>query len=262
MKVVSVVLCASLMGKSFAKDLYALIPLVISGILSSPLMVLLNQKGNGNGFFCRAGSNVTTIFISISWVFSMPSSWYTLQPRLRQSKATRTTAIDSSSKITRAYDAQTSQHHRTAHALQNMVAAGIEGNTSTKNLPGFAFWSQRMHPKKNPNWQPSSRAGDNTHHYEDTENLYRSWNSFWWPGTRAKKIRENVIHPNVYSKDIVSKWIRPQVWLQDSGTTLVTASNWGFQEKSLWFPMRLSKRHHQVQDHDPGPSLPSTIGKT
>lgn len=43
--------------------------------------------------------------------------------------------------------------------------------------------------------------------YEDTENLYLELKSLLMTDPKEKKLPENIRYPNVYSKDIVAKWI-------------------------------------------------------
>lgn len=46
-----------------------------------------------------------------------------------------------------------------------------------------------------------------THHYQDTENLYLELKSLLMTNPKQKTIPENISYPKVYERDIVEKWL-------------------------------------------------------
>ena len=85
--------------KSLLKDLYALIPLVFSGLICLTLIFLLRQKYNADPAFIETLTNITTIFISISGFLAAIIMVYLASSALVL-KNNRVIIIDSLSKIT------------------------------------------------------------------------------------------------------------------------------------------------------------------
>lgn len=86
-------------NKSFFKDLYAIIPLVFSGLLCITLVFLLWKKTNINQDFITTLKDSSSIFISISGFLSAIIMVY-LVASVAGIKNNRLTIIDSLSKIT------------------------------------------------------------------------------------------------------------------------------------------------------------------
>ncbi|MEZ4794155.1 MAG: hypothetical protein R2773_01550 [Flavobacteriaceae bacterium] len=190
------------------------------------LIFLLYQKVTVTASFAETLSNVTTIFISISGFLAAIIMVY-LAAAAVNLKATRTTAIDSLSKIT-----QKMHNFRSIIELlmrSKMWLPGLKEYID-EEFAGLTFFEVKEFYKGKS--KLAIEFLQEQHHYEDTENLYLELKSLLMTDPREKKIPENIRYPNVYSKDIVSKWIEHKC---GSGLWYYFGYKYGDFKKSLDF---------------------------
>jgi hypothetical protein len=190
-----------LKSKSFFKDLYALIPLVISGILCIFLIFLLYQKTSTNIDFITKLEGTSSIFISISGFLAAIIMVYMASAAVGL-KSTRSNAIDALSKVT-----QKMHNFRSIIELlmrSKMWLSGLKEYID-EEFVGLTFFDVKEFYKGKS--KLAIEFLQEQKHYEDTESLYLELKSLLMTDPKEKKIPENLHYPSVYSKDIVSKWI-------------------------------------------------------
>jgi len=187
--------------KPFYKDMYALIPLVFSGLLCITLIFLLWQKTNANPDFNATLTNITTIFISISGFLAAIIMVYLASSALGL-KSNRTNVIDNLSKIT-----------QKMHNFREIVTLLLQ---SKMWLPGLKEYIDEEFSGLNffevkEFYKGKSKLAieflQESHHYGDTENLYLELKSLLMTKPKEKKIPKNLHFPNIYDKEIIEKWL-------------------------------------------------------
>ncbi len=211
-------------GKSFYKDLYALIPLVISGILCISLIFLLYQKTSTDIDFITTLEGTTTIFISISGFLSAIIMIYLAAASVAL-KSTRSNAIEALSKVT-----------QKMHNFRSIIELLMR---SKMWLPGLKEYideefSELTFFDVKEFYKGKSRLAieflQEHKQYDDTENLYLELKSLLMTNPKEKKIPENLRYPSVYSKDIVTKWLEHKC---GSGLWYYFGYKYGDYKKSL-----------------------------
>lgn len=188
-------------GKSFSKDLYAIIPLVISGLLCIALIFLLWEKAVSEESFAATLSSVTSVFIAISGFLAAIIMVY-LAAAAFNLKTTRKTAIDALSKIT-----QKMHHFRSIIELllnSKMWLAGLKEYID-EEFAGLTFFEVKEFYKGKS--KLAIEFLQEHHNFQDTETLYLELKSLLMTDPKEKKLPENISYPRVYNKEIVTKWI-------------------------------------------------------
>jgi len=188
-------------SKSFVKDLYALIPLVLSGLLCIGLIFVLQQKITTDISFVATLTNLSTIFLSISGftaaIIMIYLAWVTLHM-----KGARVTAIEGLSKIT-----QKMHNFRTIIDLlmrSKMWLPGLKEYID-EEFVGLTFFDVKEFYKGKS--KLAIEFLQESHHYEDTENLYLEMKSLVLTSPKEKSVPETIRYPNMYDKDMVAKWL-------------------------------------------------------
>ena len=188
-------------SKSFVKDLYALIPLVLSGLLCIGLIFVLQQKITNDISFVATLTNLSTTFLSISGftaaIIMIYLAWVTLHM-----KGARVTAIEGLSKIT-----QKMHNFRTIIDLlmrSKMWLPGLKEYIDDEFV-GLTFFEVKEFYKGKS--KLAIEFLQESHHYEDTENLYWEMKSLVLTSHKEKTVPETIRYPNMYNKDIVAKWL-------------------------------------------------------
>lgn len=188
-------------NKSFFRDLYALIPLVLSGLICIALIFLLWQKSNGDETFVATLNNVTTIFISISGFLAAIIMVY-LASAAANLKLTRNKVIDTVGKYT-----------QKMHSFRSIIELLMQ---SKMWLPGLKEYIDDEFAGLNffevkEFYKGKSKLAieflQESHRYEDTENLYLELKSLLMTHPKEKKLPENIRYPKVYDREIVAKWL-------------------------------------------------------
>ncbi|MCB0456171.1 MAG: hypothetical protein R2776_06750 [Flavobacteriaceae bacterium] len=188
-------------GKSLKSDLYAIIPLVISGLLCISLIFLLWEKVSSEENFGNTLKSVATVFIAISGFLAAIIMVYLAAAALNL-KTTRKTAIDALSKIT-----QKMHHFRNIIELllnSKMWLAGLKEYID-EEFAGLTFFEVKEFYKGKS--KLAIEFLQEHHNFQDTETLYLELKSLLMTDPKEKKLPENISYPRVYNKDIVSKWI-------------------------------------------------------
>ncbi|MBX2828594.1 MAG: hypothetical protein KTR22_10545 [Flavobacteriaceae bacterium] len=188
-------------AKSFFKDVYAIIPLFISGLLCIGLIFLLWQKHTSDVTFAQTLQDITTIFISISGILAALIMMY-LAFMASSLKRLRDDAIDTLSKIT-----QKMHNFRSIIELlmrSKMWLPGLKEYID-EEFAGLTFFEVKEFYKGKS--KLAIEFLQESHHYEDTENLYLELKSLLMTSPRDKSIPESIRYPKIYSQDIVSKWL-------------------------------------------------------
>lgn len=188
-------------NKSFLKDLYALIPLVFSGLLCITLVFLLWQKTSVKPDFIEVLKDSSSIFISISGFLSAIIMVY-LAASVVGLKNNRLMVIDNLSKIT-----QKMHHFRNIIEIllsSKMWLPGLKEYIN-EEFDGLTFFEVKEFYKGKS--KLAIEFLQESHHYGDTENLYLELKSFLYSKPKEKKVPNNVIYPKIYNKDLVGKWL-------------------------------------------------------
>ena len=187
--------------KSFFKDLFSVIPLVFSGMLSIGLAFLLWQKSDTSLDFVLQLSDLSIVFISISGFLSAIIMVY-LSAAAMGMKGSRNSAIDSLSKIT-----QKMHNFRTIIDLlmkSKMWLPGLKEYIDDE-FQGLTFFDVKEFYKGKSKLAIEFLQESNN--YGDTENLYLELKSMLMTSPKEKNIPEEINYPGYYNKEIVAKWL-------------------------------------------------------
>ena len=187
--------------KSFQKDIYAVIPVVISGILCMGIAFLLWKKLQASPDFINTLTEVSTVFISISGFLSAIIMVY-LAASAMGLKTNRHTAIDHLSKIT-----QKMHDFRTIIDILYRSKLWLPGlqDYIDDEFEGLTFFEVKDFYKGNS--KLAIEFLQENHNYQDTENLYLEMKSLLLTSPRQKKVPETINYPEVYDRAIVQKWL-------------------------------------------------------
>jgi hypothetical protein len=188
-------------NKSFVKDLSALIPLVLSGFLCIGLIFFLQQKIASDISFATTLADLSSIFLSLSGFLAAIIMIYLAWVAINM-KNTRSLAIDSLSKIT-----QKMHSFRTIIDIlmrSKMWLPGLKEYIDDE-FAGLNFFEVKEFYKGKS--KLAIEFLQESHHYEDTENLYLEMKSLLMTSPRDKAIPESIKFPRMYNKDMVSKWL-------------------------------------------------------
>jgi hypothetical protein len=188
-------------SKSFVKDLYALIPLVFSGLLCIALSFLLWQKTTSNPDFTLQLTSLSTVFISISGFLSAIIMVYLAASALGL-KSNRNEAVNDLSIVT-----QKMHNFRSIIELLMQSKMWLPGLKEyiDEEFSGLTFFDVKEFYKGKS--KLAIEFLQEKHNYADTENLYLELKSLLMTSPREKTIPENISFPKSYNKDIVSKWL-------------------------------------------------------
>ncbi|MDC8004616.1 hypothetical protein POV27_11195 [Aureisphaera galaxeae] len=188
-------------ANSFFKDLYAVIPLFISGLLCIGLILLLWQKQTVDVTFAKTLEDITTVFMAISGILATVIMVY-LAFMASSLKRLRDDAIDTLSKIT-----QKMHNFRSIIELlmrSKMWLPGLREYIDDE-FAGLTFFDVKEFYKGKS--KLAIEFLQESHHYEDTENLYLELKSLLMTSPKEKNIPESIRYPKIYHQDIVAKWL-------------------------------------------------------
>tara|TARA_R100000935_G_scaffold58415_1_gene95317 strand:+ start:18005 stop:19018 length:1014 start_codon:yes stop_codon:yes gene_type:complete len=187
--------------KALVQDVYAVIPLVFSGVLCIALIFLLRQKATTSPEFIGQLSGLATIFIGISGITAALLMVYLASATMRL-KAVKNAAVDHLSSIT-----QKMHHFRNIIDLlyrSKMWLPGLKEYIDDE-FEGLTFFEVKEFYKGKSKLAIEFLQENNS--FEDTENLYLEMKSMLMTKPNDKRIPENIVYPSSYSKDIVAKWL-------------------------------------------------------
>ncbi len=187
---------------SFFKDLYAIIPLVFSGLLCIGLIFLLDRKEAVIATFAQTLTNLSTIFISISGFLAAIIMVYLAAAAMRL-KSTKEIVIDHLSKVT-----QQMHNFRSIVELLFRSKLWLPGLNEyiDDEFEGLTFFEVKEFYKGKS--KLAIEFLQEHHNYADTENLYLEMKSLLMTTPKEKRIPENIGYPSVYDKDMVEKWLQ------------------------------------------------------
>lgn len=187
--------------RSFFKDLYAVIPLVFSGLLCIAMIFLLLQRTADSPEFVQKLEDLTTIFISISGFLAAIIMVY-LAFTASSLKSTRETVVNELGKIT-----QQMHNFRSIIDLlyrSKMWLPGLREYIDDE-FEGLTFFDVKEFYKGKS--KLAIEFLQENHNYQDTENLYLEMKSLLMTSPKEKKIPENIGYPRMYDRGIVEKWL-------------------------------------------------------
>ena len=187
--------------RSFFKDLYAIIPLVFSGLLCIALVFLLEQRAATIPDFIQKLDGLTNVFIGISGFLAAVIMVYLAFSAL-QLKSTKEMVVNQLGKITQ-------QMHNFRSIIEllfrsKMWLPGLREYIDDE-FEGLTFFDVKEFYKGKS--KLAIEFLQETHHYQDTENLYLEMKSLLMTSPKEKKIPENISYPKVYDRTIVEKWL-------------------------------------------------------
>ena len=226
-------------NKSFFKDSYALIPIIISGLLCIILVFLLWQKVNANPLFRDTLSNISTIFISISGFLSAIIMVY-LAASAMGVKNARIGMIDTLSKVT-----------QKMHYFRNIVEILLGSKMWLSGLKeyiddefeGLTFFDVKEFYKGKS--KLAIEFLQETHHYGDTESLYLELKSFLMTKPKEKRIPKVVNYPTSYNKDIIEKWLEHKC---GSGLLYYFGYKFGIYKETLNFENVYERNQDKIME--------------
>ncbi|PKA84382.1 hypothetical protein ATE92_2570 [Ulvibacter sp. MAR_2010_11] len=188
-------------NKSVFKDLFAFIPLLISGLLCIGLIFLLWQKVSSTPTFTETLTQLTTIFIGISGFLSAVIMVY-LAVAAMNLKNTKANVVDNLGKFT-----------QKMHTFRSIVELLFRSKIWLPGLKeyiddefaGLTFFEVKEFYKGKS--KLAIEFLQENHNYADTENLYLEMKSLLLTGPKEKNVPEDIAFPKMYSKDIVAKWL-------------------------------------------------------
>ena len=187
--------------KSLVRDMYAVIPLVFSGILCIALIFLLRQKAITAPDFILQLTSLTTLFIAISGFIALLIMVYLASASLRI-RSGKDLAVDHLSNIT-----------AKMHSFRNIIELLLRSKMWLPGLKeyiddeyaGLTFFEVKEFYKGKS--KLAIEFLQETHNFDDTENLYLEMKSLLMTSTKDKRISENIPYPKTYNRDIVEKWL-------------------------------------------------------
>ena len=187
--------------KAIVRDVYAVIPLVFSGVLCIALIFLLRQKTLSDPVFANELSELTTLFISISGVASVLIVFYLANAVFRL-KSSKDAAGNQLSAIT-----------QKMHYFRNIIELLLRSKMWLPGLKeyiddefeGLTFFDVKEFYKGKS--KLAIEFLQENHNYQDTENLYLEMKSLLMTSPKDKRIPENIAYPNAYPKEMVTKWL-------------------------------------------------------
>lgn len=178
-----------------------LIPLFISGLLCIGLIYAFWYYNTSNPAFSSKLEANSNVFISISGFLAAIIMVYLAFSALGL-KNNRVIAIDNLSKVT-----------QKMHNFRNIIELLVRSKMWLPGLKeyideefqGLTFFDVKEFYKGKS--KLAIEFLQENHHYGDTENLYLELKSLLMTSPKDKKIPESIHYPQIYTRDIVEKWL-------------------------------------------------------
>jgi len=187
--------------KYFLKDLFVIIPLIISGLLSITLVYLLWQKTQNTPEFISTLEDVSNVFVSIAGFLAAIIMVY-LALHAASLKNTKHMVVDALSSVTQKMHDFRSIVEILMHS--KMWLPGLQEYIDDE-FAGLNFFDVKEFYKGKS--KLAIEFLQESHQYGDTENLYLEMKSLLMTSQRDKKIPEAIVFPTIYDKSIVGKWL-------------------------------------------------------
>ena len=189
------------MAKSYKKDILTIVPLIFSGLLCIGLFFLLWQKSQTDLEFAPLLQNINTTITYISAIFGAVIMVY-LAANVLTVKTNRDQLL---SQLRRVTDQMNSFRDIVELLLRSkMWLPGLKEYIDDE-YEGLTFFEVKEFYKGKS--KLAIEFLQESHNYEDTENLYLELKSLLYNSTRDKRINENISHPQIYDKRLLEKWL-------------------------------------------------------
>ena len=188
-------------NKSFIKDILALLPLILSGVLVISLGYLLWSKLNRTPEFISTLNSILNTALIVSGILAVVIMFYlaTIVINLRNTRNTIVTDLDN---VT-----------QKMHNFRNIIDLLYR---SKMWLPGLKQYLDEEYSNLNffevkEFYKGYSKLAieflQENHPYQDTENLYLEFKALLLTSPKEKIVTENIRYPRHYDKAIVEKWL-------------------------------------------------------
>ncbi len=188
-------------NKSLLKDLYTLIPFVVSGLLCIGLVLVLLNKVETNASFLAVLEGLSSIFMTISGFLAAFLMIYLVFSTLTI-KSRKSSVIDNLGIVT-----------QKMHKVRSIIDLLIKSNIWLSGLKeyidhefsGLSYFDVKEFYKGRSKLAIDFLQDNN--HFGDTETLYLELKSLLMTKVKEKRLPKKITFPTVYSRDIVLKWI-------------------------------------------------------
>lgn len=188
-------------NKSFIKDILALLPLILSGVLVISLGYLLWSKLNRTPEFISTLNSILNTALIVSGILAVVIMFYlaTIVINLRN---TRNSIVSDLDNVT-----------QKMHNFRNIIDLLYR---SKMWLPGLKQYLDEEYSNLNffevkEFYKGYSKLAieflQENHPYQDTENLYLEFKALLLTSPKEKIVTENIRYPRHYDKAIVEKWL-------------------------------------------------------
>lgn len=186
---------------SIRKELIRIIPILISGLICIVLIVLLHKKVVSDPSFKDSLTNLVSLFIAVSVLFSAAIIIYLGVSSISLKKA-KSSLIDDLTLYTKKMHA-----FRTIIELLFRSKIWLPGlkDYIDHDFEGLTFFEVKEFYKGKS--KLAIEFLQENHDYVDTENLYLELKSLLLTSPKEKGVPEDVSYPRFYNKDIVEKWL-------------------------------------------------------
>ncbi len=188
-------------NKSLLKDLYTLIPFVLSGLLCIGLVFLLLDKVSENPDFVAKLEDISTVFITLSGFIAALLMMYLAFSTLTI-KSRKSSVINNLESVTQ-------QMHNVRRIIELLLRSNI-WLQGLKEYIDYEFSGLTYFDVKEFYKGRSKQAIDflqENNHFGDTETLYLELKSLLMTRAKEKRLPRSLVFPTVYGRDVVLKWI-------------------------------------------------------
>ncbi len=188
-------------NKSLLKDLYTLIPFVLSGLLCIGLVFLLLDKVYENPDFVAKLEDISTVFITLSGFIAALLMMYLAFSTLTI-KSRKSSVINNLESVTQ-------QMHNVRRIIELLLRSNI-WLQGLKEYIDYEFSGLTYFDVKEFYKGRSKQAIDflqENNHFGDTETLYLELKSLLMTRAKEKRLPRSLVFPTVYGRDVVLKWI-------------------------------------------------------
>lgn len=189
------------MAKSYTKDVLNVIPLIFSGLLCIGLFFLLWQKSENDPDFSQLLQTISTAITYISAIFAGVIMVY-LAGNVLSVKTNRNQLL---SELRRVTDQMNDFRAIVELLLRSKLWLPGLKEYIDDEYEGLTFFEVKEFYKGKS--KLAIEFLQESHNYEDTENLYLELKSLLYNSARDKRVSESVTNPTIYDKRLLEKWL-------------------------------------------------------
>jgi hypothetical protein len=190
---------------SFFRDFYAVLPLVLSGLLFIALFLLLNSRFKADANFATLLKDLNGLFIALAGLTALFLLFFIVLTvlQLKNRKGSSQNRLE----------VFTQKMHNIRSIVDilyrsKMWKPGLKEYIDDE-FEGLTFFEVKEFYKGKSKLAIEFLQEKNQ--FEDTENLYLELKSLLMTSPRQKEIPENISYPQVYDPAIVEKWMEHKV---------------------------------------------------